>query len=170
MRTKDILLADKTIVDWGQWRQQKMPVGAFPLSKSPKRSYRLGAAYRWRITRFEAIGHSFRLLVAYRTDVEEFRSLLGMDVDGDTRIIAEVSYHGSHPGWHAHSDCGDLTTAPIGVQRWPGMRRYPGGRHRHRNTNFTIVGSKMTDEQALEIAVRRYRLKPPAGDLFARRR
>lgn len=145
-----------------------MPPGVFPLSKSPKRSYRLGAAYRWRVVKFDALGHAFRLLIAYRTDVDEFKAILGMDVSGDTRIVADLGFHGTHPGWHAHADCGDLKVAPVGVQRWPGMRRYPKARNRHRNTSFTSNQAKMNDVSALQIATDRFKLHLNAGSLFAR--
>lgn len=169
MHFKHIFRADKDILDWGEWKQVKMPPSAFPMSHGPKRSYRLGSAYRWRVVKFRALGETFRVLIAYRDDVEEFRSILGMDVSGDTRIVAEFCFHGTHPGWHAHADCGDVRAMPTGVQRWPGMRRRPKGRSRHRNTTYVAGHSRMNDAHALEVAARRFNLHQKPGELFGRK-
>jgi len=168
MRFKDIFCADKDIQDWGEWRQMKMPPSAFPMSRGPKRSYRLGSVFRWRIVKFGALGQNFRLLIAYRDDIEEYRSLLGMDVAGDTRLIAEVCFHGTHPGWHVHADCGDVRNMPTGIQRWPEKRRLPSGRSFHRSTTYVTALSRMNDAHALEIAVSRFNLLKNADDLFGR--
>jgi hypothetical protein len=169
MRFKDTFRANKEIIEWGDWKHVKMPPAAFPLSYGPKRSYRLGSAYRWRIIRFGALDHKFRVLVAYRDDIEEYISILGMEVGNDTRIIAEVCFHGSHPGWHVHADCADVRNTPIGAQRWPGMNRRPKGRSRHRRTAYVVGYSKMNDAHALEIAVKRFNLHQNADDLFGRK-
>lgn len=145
-----------------------MPPSAFPMSKGPKRSYRLGSAFRWRIVKFTALGQSFRLLIAYRDDIEEYRSILGMDVGGDTRLVAEICFHGTHPGWHAHADCGDVRNMPIGIQRWPERKRRPRGRAFHRSTTYVTALSKMNDAHALEIAASRYNLHKKPDDLFGR--
>ena len=166
MRFKHIFRADKDILNWGEWKQEKMPPGAFPMSRSPKRSYRLGSAYRWRIVRFEALSYTFRLLIAYREDVEEYRSILGMEVGSDTRIVAEVCFHGTHPGWHSHADCGDIRSMPIGIQRWPEMRRRPSGRSHHRSKTYVTGLSKMNDAHALEVAARRFNLHQTPGEMF----
>jgi hypothetical protein len=146
-----------------------MPPGAFPMSRQPKRSYRLGSVYRWRLIKFEALGATFRLLIAYRPDVEEYRSLLGMDVGEDSRVLAEYCYHGTHPGWHTHAACGDVRESPIGVMRWPEMRRRPRGRARHRRVEYVRSGKLMNDAHALDIAVTRFNLYGRGDDLFSRR-
>lgn len=135
-----------------------MPPGAFPMSAKPKRSFRLGSAWRWRIIHFSALEHEFRLLVAYRQDIDEYLAMVGMVVENDTRIIAELCFHGSHPGWHMHFDCGNLTNAPVGVQRWPGMSRRPKGWSQHRSIKLTASGAEMNDNHALDIAANRFQL------------
>jgi hypothetical protein len=90
--------AEKTVVDPGSWQEGKMSRTAFPMSKSRSRAYRLGAGWRWRIMRFYASEHDFRLLVAFRTDKEQFIAMLGMDDGGDMKIVATLEFHGTHPG------------------------------------------------------------------------
>lgn len=135
-----------------------MPPGAFPMSKGKKNSYRLGAAYRWRIIKFDALTHSFRLLVAYRTDVDEFRAMLGMVVGSDTRLVCEHCFHGSHPGWHVHADCGHIENNPVGVMRWPGYTRRPKSRSAHRSLQLVRGGGKLNEGYALQIAEQRFQL------------
>lgn len=168
MRVKDILRADKVITDPGKWRQDKMPATAFPLRKGKRSAYILRSAWRWRLVRFTALNHSFRAVIAYRQDVDEYRGYLGMDVDGDTRLILEYAYHGSHdpPGWHVHSTCSDIEELPVGVMRSPRLRRFPKGYRTHRRRLLVEAGSTMTDSLAYHLFAVRANLPLETVDLF----
>lgn len=167
MRVKDVLRAPKSGIDWGKWHQEKMPASAFPLKKGKRRAYMLPASWRWRIVKFDAVGHSFRVLIAYRPDLEEFKALLGLDQSGDTTVLVDLAYHGTHPGWHAHSWCAPFERAVSGVMRYPGLRRIPGGRRPHRATQYVSGGGQMNDAYALQIIVERFNIAEAPGPLFS---
>lgn len=100
MRVQDIISAPKKILDWGKTQQGNMGPSVFPLQKRKKQSYRLGNNYRWRLIKFEALGHKFRLLIAYSTQFERYQALLGREVGTDISVLMEHSYE--HSGWHVH--------------------------------------------------------------------
>lgn len=159
MKLKDVIRAEKLVTDWGKWQEGgKMPRSAFCLSKSRDRSYRLGA-FRWRIVCFQALGHAFRLLVAYRIDKEQYRAVLAVETERDLTVIAQYEFHGTHPGWHILATCEEITDAPAGVMRHPWQRRIPGARKFSRRTTFGIVD----DNQALSVAADRFRLHRSEG-------
>jgi hypothetical protein len=161
MRLQTIILANKNITNWGKWDTGKMPRIAFPLSKSRNRFYRLGA-YRWRVVEFNALGHNFRLLVAYRTDKEQFRATLAMEHDRDMSVLASYEFHGTHPGWHISAACEDMMSVPSGVMRFPGQRRFPAARAFHRRTKFRINN----DDDAINLAAKVFNLHKKEGLLL----
>lgn len=169
MRVKDILRAQKVVTDKGKWRQEKMPASQFPLRGGKRSAFVLRAAWRWRVVQFTALGNDFRALIAYRPDIEEYRAYLGIVVDGDTRLVLDYAYHGSHdpPGWHVHSTCGPIEELPIGVMRSPRYRRFPKGSRAHRRNLLVASGSQMTDSLAYHIFAKRARLPEEPLDLFS---
>ena len=138
MLLKDVVRAEKIVADWGRWQSGKMPRSAFPLSMSRQNFYRLGA-YRWKVIQFAALGEAFRLLIALHEPKEQFRAMLGMNAGGDTRFVASIEFHGTHPGWHALLACDPLDTLPIGIKTGPWQRRVPAARSHHRRTTFSIT-------------------------------
>jgi hypothetical protein len=120
----------------------KDAIERFSLKKGKPRGYMLRASWRWRIVKFGALDQSFRLLIAYRPDLDEFQALLGMDDNGDTKILVDLAYHGTHPGWHAHSWCEPLERASSGAMRYPGQRRIPGGQKPHRSKQYVSGGAQ----------------------------
>lgn len=116
MRLKDIIRAEKVVTDWGNWGSDRMPRTAFPLSKARSRFFRL-SAFRWRVIVFSAVDQSFRLLIAYRTDKEQYRAVLAMEQERDMTVLASYEFHGTHPGWHVVATCEEVTDAPKGVMR-----------------------------------------------------
>ena len=159
MRVKEFLPASKTVIDPGKWNTGKMPSGLFPLKKGKRRAFTLGAAFRWRVTRFSALGHTFRAIIAYRSDVDEYRAYIGMDADdGENILFFQWSYHGSHGGWHLHSTCGLITDLPSGVMRSPWLKRFPMGFQKYRRKHLVSAGAEITDSVAYHIFAKRAKL------------
>jgi hypothetical protein len=162
IRAKDIRAADKSNLDWGKWEDAKMPASAFPLSRRRQNSFRLGTAFRWRLVRFEACGHMFRLLPAFSLAKQQYRATLALESDRDLSVLASYEFHGIHPGWHLLATCDDITTVPQGVMIGPWQRRIPGARARHRITDFRVKD----DDSALHIAAEFFRLHKEEGQLI----
>ena len=164
MRLKDILKAEKSAFDWGKWQDGgKMPRTAFPLSKPRDRAYKL-PSYRWRVVTFSALGHLFRLLIAYRLDKEQYRAVLAQDHGRDMTVVAQYEFHGTHPGWHLLATCEGIETAPVGVMRHPWQRRFPNslrGTYSQRHAEFRVA----SDDHALSVAQRFFRLQHRKGEL-----
>lgn len=124
-----------------------MTRSSFPMSKSRSKAYRLGSAWRWRVVTFSAGGADYRLLVAFRTDKEQFMAKLGLDDSGDMKIVASLEFHGTHPGWHLHHPNMDISGVPPGVMRGPWVRR----RECHGETEYGLDGAD-PDAKAFSIA------------------
>ncbi len=165
MRVQDILKASKQITDWGKPQQGNMGPAVLPMSRRPKRSYRLGSVWRWRLIRFDALGQRFRLVVCYHTQIDKYQAFLAGDVGKDCRLLAEYAYDPSHGAWHFHVTCGDTSKTPTGVMKGPWQHRIPKARGFHRRVEYTQSGA-MNDNEALQIAIRVFRLDLMTGSLF----
>lgn len=162
IRVQDLRKAHKTVVDWGKWSSGKIPRTAFPLSRPRNRSFRLGSAYRWRVIRFESSGLSFRLLIAFHSQKEQYRATLALEHERDPSVLASYEFHGTHPGWHLHAACGDVESVPKGVMSGPWQERYPRARLFHRRVEFEIV----SEHSALDRASRFFRLHESQDSLL----
>lgn len=131
MDVRDIIRAAKRIKNDGRWAAGTMPRMAFPLSKSGSKSYKL-ANRRWRIVIFEACGLSCRLLINYHPLLSQYQAMLGVDVDGDMKVLATLEHHPTHNGWHAHVCCDPIEDAPVGIKRgpWVKLMHARGVKHR----------------------------------------
>lgn len=139
-----------------------MPATAFPLSRRRGYSYRLGSAYRWRVIRFQACSHQFRLLLAFSLEKEQYRAMLAVEWDRDLSVLASYEFHGTHPGWHVLATCDDIAEIPKGILIGPWQRRLPKARSRHRNIEFHV----RDDDTALEVAARFFHLHKAEGRLL----
>lgn len=110
---------------------------------------------------FDAVEMSFRLLVAYRIDKEQYRAVLAADYGRDMAVLAQYEFHGTHPGWHVLATCDDIESAPTGVMRHPWQRRIPKARARSSHNNFRVTD----DNHALDVAVKFFRLHKADGGL-----
>lgn len=166
MKLAEVIRAPKVVTDWGKWGNDQMGKAVFPLSKRKGASLRYGRSHRWSLIRFTAVGHSFRLLAAYRQDVAEFKSHLAIEQGTDMTVLCSWEYHGTHPGWHTHACCNEVASITPGLVHPAGMRRLPEGRKVHRLQAYPggpyLV---MNDNAALDILRKRYRLDP--DDLLA---
>jgi hypothetical protein len=109
----------------GKWHQGKMPRTAFPLSKSGGKAYRLGNR-RWRVVEFLIGNRQYRLLINFSYVLAQYQAMLGVEEGADTKVIAQIEFHGTHPGWHAHVACDDDIAVPPGIRRGPWLRRMCG--------------------------------------------
>lgn len=138
-----------------------MPRTAFPLSRPRNRFFRLGS-YRWRVVRFEALGLSFRLLIAFHPLKEQYRATLALEQERDLSVIASYEFHGTHPGWHLQATCGDVESVPRGMMRGPWQNRFPRARRFHRRVDFSIS----TEQKALGLAAQFFRLHNSEDNLL----
>jgi hypothetical protein len=153
MRLKQIIAAQKLNLVWGSWKTGPMPKTAFPLTRSGNKPLRFGAAFEWYLLTFEALGETFRLLVAVHYGKQEYYAHLGMECGGDMRMLASYEFHGTHPGWHVHSGCEEVSVIPVGRFKGPWKRRIPSASKRHRKTDFGI-----TRTNALVVALQAFGL------------
>jgi hypothetical protein len=122
MHLKQLIRAPKAIIDQGSWQDgKKMPKTAFPLSKN--RGFSIRARYRWRIIKFSCLRSEFRILIFYRSDIEEYAAYLGQLTEGEMTVLCRYEYHGSHPGWHAHTTCEDVRALDSGRTSQSGLKR-----------------------------------------------
>ena len=165
LRGQEIRAANKTVLEWGNWQAGGMQPASFPLSKRQRRSYKLGASYRWRVVRFNADTPSgfvtCRLLIAYNALKEQFRATLAVENDRDMCVVASYEFHGTHPGWHMHAACGEVAKIPAGSMRGSWQRRKPLPYRIHRRMEYGVSG----DDVALDIAARFFLLHKKEGSL-----
>jgi len=106
-----------------------MPRTAFPLSKSGNKAYRLGNR-RWRVVTFDAAGLSCRLLVNYSYALSQYQAMMGVDANGDTKVLA-LERHPTHKGWHAHACCEPIQAVPAGIKRGHWIKNLNGSGVKH---------------------------------------
>lgn len=161
MRLKDILHAEKTVVDWGKWeRGSRLKKTAFPLSRSS--SFRPPASWQRRVVQFDALNYRCRLLVAFDVGKEEYRAWLAVERGQDQILLARLEFHGSHVGWHCHTICRDRSGDTSGVVKGFGDTRYPSAGSYHRRKEFDI-----TELTALSKACKFFRIPAEVqGELF----
>lgn len=128
---RDIIRAAKRIKNSGQWASGAMPRSAFPLSKSSNKSYKLGSR-RWRVVTFDALGVSCRLLINYSPTLSQYQAMLGVEVSGDTKVLAALEHHATHKAWHAHVCCKSIKDAPAGMKRGPWVKHMNASGPKHR--------------------------------------
>lgn len=160
MRLKDIIRAKKTNIHWGDWKSGvKMLRTQFPMSKG---SFSVRSVYNWNISTFECLGKSFRLLVFYRADKQEYGAWLGMEDDKDMKVIARLEFHASHPGWHMHTNC-ETDQTPSGRSGGSIYQfRIPKSYELHRRKDFGVTD----DEKALYIAAKAFGVTGENTGLF----
>ena len=147
MGIKAVVRAEKHVANWGEWKAGiKMPPSAFPLSKH--RSFSIRACYRWRVAEFTCTGKQYRLLVAYRPELEVYHAYLGVHEDGDMCVIARCEFHPDHPGWHVHTNCHDAKE--VFGRTGNLANRVPTAKGNHRRLAFGVEN----DDQAFYVAAK----------------
>jgi hypothetical protein len=149
MGVRTFLLQENTLVDAGKWETGKMTRGAFPLTKN--NSLRLGTGWVWRVVRVKYGGEVCRILIALHEEKQNAFAYIGIETNGDTRVICMLEQHSTHSGWHVHASC-DHKDAPLGRLRWPALRRIP------RKTSFhKPISGLLTKDLVLARAMRTFR-------------
>jgi hypothetical protein len=148
---RDIISAAKRIKYDGTWASGTMPRTAFPLSKSGNKAYKLGNR-RWRVVTFEARGQTCRLLINYSKLLSQYQAMLGMEVGGDTKVLASLEHHPTHKAWHAHACCQSIEDIPAGIKRGPWVTSLNARGLKHR------MAVPATDDAAFGRAVSFFRL------------
>jgi hypothetical protein len=144
MKPKAVLVRAKVVTGPGTWKVitgkgGRMSAYAFPLSKG--HSVDLGRNYHWRVDVVQGGGQMFKVLTAFNPEIEEYRSWLAM-VQGDSLVVlAQLEFHGTHPGWHCHVSCGEIEEIQPGQTRPRTARRFPGGNSTHRRTAYDVTES-----------------------------
>lgn len=101
------------------------------------------------------------MLLAYRIDKEQYIAMLGMDADGDTKVVARLEYHGTHGGWHIHYPSQELSAVPTGVRSHPWLKR----RECREHDTFMLSGLSQDAEKsaAMTIASKAFGLHGSGG-------
>lgn len=105
MKLRRVMNGQKTIKDVGSWKTgERMPRTAFPVRGA---GFKEPGKYTWRIVRFSCEGESFRLLMAYRLDLQRAMFYLGKEVRSEMLVLCRYEYHAGEPGWHMPCICDD---------------------------------------------------------------
>ena len=160
VQLRRVINGPKTVTNWGVWKAGiKMPRSVFPLSKN---QFKIPKAYSWCVVEFDSQGDSYKLLVAYRVDLQRYQCLLGKVVLDDTIVLARYEYHANEPGWHMHCVCDDAGQVPGTIKC--SEKRLPAWSAFHKGKEFGTMDNRL----ALERAKRIFKLgKMPPAPLFA---
>jgi hypothetical protein len=117
-----------------------MPATAFPLTKNYP--LQLGRNWHWRVDIAQAAGVlACSILTAYQPDLQEYRAWLAIPQDSVLTILAQLEFHGTHPGWHCHIACCDVADVEAGQTHPRSAVRFPGGNNKHRRLGFDVTDS-----------------------------
>jgi hypothetical protein len=164
MKPKDLLRLPKVVTKAGEWKvitgRSQMPSSAFPLSKSY--AVKLGRNWHWRVDAVQACEVDYRVLTAFNLEIEEYRAWLSMAFGDAYVIVAQLEFHGTHPGWHSHIACCDIDDVEPGRGHPRAARRFPNGNNRHRRQAFDV-----TESSALSAAFNFFRVTgTPGGSML----
>lgn len=148
MNLKEVIKAEKTDVETGQWHVGHIPRTAFPLSKVKERNYKMGVSYSWRVVKFQCLGKKCRVLIYLNEDKEVFRARLGIEDDGDMLVLCDYEFHSSEPGWHCHFTIKPVSSIEPGVVR--------GGKRRRPILSDAKATFAVTKANALSVAAKRF--------------
>ncbi len=124
MNIKDIIKAEKTDIDHGEWKSGHIPRSAFPMSKLKNKRYRFGPEYKWRVVKFTVGALKGRVLILLNEGKEIYRARLAIEQNNDLVVLCDHEYHANEPGWHCHFSSDELDTIEPGAARshttrWP---------------------------------------------------
>lgn len=141
MRVQSVILADKDMVEVGEWGSGKYPRAKFPLSKAGRRANALGSAWSWRFAEFQCDGYQFVIRLIVNEGKSKASAHLALRNDKDCVVLCCFEYHADHQtGWHLHTLCGERNeafTAPTGtLVHGPWVKRIPGPRQPHNRSDF----------------------------------
>lgn len=155
MNLKEVIKADKTGVDLGQWNVGHIPRTSFPLSKVKDRRYKYGTAYSWRVIKFTCLGKKCRVLLLLNLDKGIYRARLGIEDSGDMFVLCDHEFHASEPGWHCHFTLDNISSIEPGCAR--------GGKNRRPKMEDPKATFPVTKANALGYAARRYGFEKSGG-------
>ena len=169
MHLKEIIAALKDDVTFGAWTDEKPKPSIYPMPRRRGGCFPLTRMWRWCPVKFKALDRNFVLMVAYHKDVPTYRATLAEHLGSDTRTLARYEYHGADPvpGWHMHVVCGDMSALETGTTKPRNQFRTPSAHKPHRRANYCRGEGQMTDDEAMEIALRRFRI-PFQSDFFGK--
>ena len=100
--------------------------------------FQLGNQWWWRVDKLSWSDGSGKLLTAYHLANENYLAWLAVERGtGEHVIVGCLEFHGTHPGWHFHSRCDDMSQFRAGVQRQRnGGIRIPAKGRYHRQTDY----------------------------------
>lgn len=157
MTLGEIIRANKVDVKIGEWGCGKIPPAQFPAFK---RKFPNGSDWRWRVITFDALGHSFRLIVRLNTDKAYYSSILALENGSVIQIICHHELHLSHKNWHCHFITGDVEKTMPGVLRDKDrIRVFEAEPSKQQDVEFNVSEGK-----AMSIALERFRIPSPASD------
>ena len=146
MKVREVVRRPKKLIEQGAWKVVtgsggKMTRSSFPISRGGPVIF--GRHWHWRIDKIACDVSHYRLLTAYDPRTEEYLSWLAV-LDGDTTVlVARYEFHGTHPGWHCHAPCEEISlTETIGALDYRGADRFPGGNNMHRRRAFGITSEQ----------------------------
>lgn len=139
-----------------KWQAGKMPKGgANALSLSKSRAIKLGAEWRWTHIGLDVDDMPHRIWICYHQRKENYMAVACKILsDGDHLVVGVLEHHGTHPGWHVHGSCKNLTQSSHGRLRYPEMVRIPEPGSAHRASSFPS-----DDTEAMDIAGRHFRIQ-----------
>ena len=162
MNVRDLIRSPKRLASAGKWSDggaRGMPKSAFPLSRT--RSFQLGKKWRWRVDLLDIDQGEARLLTALDAGTERFLAWLSVRRGDEYAIIARYEFHGDHPGWHVHSQCGLVSGLTAAQVKPYGTRRLPTANRRHRR-----IGYDITEAGAVAASFRVFRVISGNEDSF----
>ena len=125
MRLKEVIRAPKRDVQFtGPWSQGHIPRSQFPLLGAPRRGYKFGPTYEWRIVSFKVDDLECRVLVLLNEARQLYRASLAVKRGNEFMLVCDHEYHTAAEPWHCHAVVDEFHQVPQGVRRrfmkkWP---------------------------------------------------
>ena len=159
MKLKELIRAQKSGVKFaGPWSSGNIPRNQLPLLGAPRRAYKFGPTYEWRIVSFEANGLECRVLVLINVGRQRYRALLAVMRGKEFIPVCDHEFHTVAEPWHCHAVLDEFHKVPQGVRR-KFMAKWPRA--------GSVVDKKFitSKQEAIGRAFKLFRIDEP-GDLL----
>lgn len=159
MNLKELIRAPKRSVKFlAPWSRGNIPRNQFPLLGAPRRGYKYGPTYEWRVVSFEVDGLECRVLLLMNQTRQRYKASLAIARGSEFMTVCDHEFHTPAEPWHCHAVLDEFHRVPQGVRRhfmakWPRAGSV---------VDTAFVSSK---QEAMNRAFKVFRIDEP-GDLI----
>lgn len=128
MRVRKLVSEEKWLKADTGWRNTDLQPRYAPVYAKTRP---IRAGWQWRSVKVASVQSQFVLLLLCNPKRGNWQSILILDQNDGSSVVARFEDHGSHPGIHVHSDC-ERSGVDVGPETLDDLLRIPPANRFHR--------------------------------------